>query len=112
MYQYRIEHVKRVRSGDTFELILDLGFGVSTTVSVRLDGSETAEYGTFDRFGKDEGLAAREFTINWFKRDVGQPFTLHTTRDRRGDYYGMVYDSQGVSLSDALVEAELARPVL
>lgn len=111
MYQYRIEHVKRVRSGDTFEMIVDLGFGVSTTVHVRLDGAETAEYGTFDRFGKDEGLAAREFTINWFKRETAQPFTLHTSRDRRGDFYGMIYDAEGQSLSDALIEAELARLV-
>lgn len=111
MYQYRIEHVKKVRSGDTFSFIVDLGFGVSTTVNVRLDGAETAEYGTFDRFGKDEGLAAREFSISWFKRDEAQPFTLHTTRDRRGDIYGTVYDAQGVSLADALIEAELARLV-
>lgn len=111
MYQYAIEHVKRVRNGDTFDLIVDLGFGVSASIAVRLDGAETAEYGTFDRFGKDEGLSAREFAITWFKRDNAGPYTLNTVRDRRGDYYGTIYDAQGMSLADALVEAELARIV-
>jgi len=111
VYQYKIEHVKRVRSGDTFELIVDLGFGVSTTVLVSLEGVETAEYGTLNRNGRDEGLAAREFTLQWLQREEALPLTLHTTRDRRGDFYGLIFDAQGQSLADALLEVELARPV-
>lgn len=109
MYQYKIEHVSKVRSGDALTLVLDLGFQVSTTVSVRLDGVETPEYGSFDRFGKDEGQAARDFTVEWFK--TGAPFVLHTVRDRRGDYYGTVYNSEGKDLSNALLEAKLGRSV-
>lgn len=109
MYQYAIQHVARVRSGDAFHLVLDLGFHVSTTVGVRLETAETPEYGTFDRFGKDEGQAARDFTVEWFK-GTG-PFVLHTTRDRRGDYLGTIYDANGKSLGDALIEAGLARQV-
>lgn len=111
MYQYRIDHVYKVRSGDSFTLFLDLGFGVSASVRLRLEGAETAEYGTLDRTGKDEGLAAREFTLAWFQRPESQPFTVATTKDRRGDLYGTIYDAQGVSLADALIEAELARLV-
>jgi len=110
VYQYKIEHVAKVRSGDTLELIIDLGFKVSTTVTIRLDSAETPEYGSFDRYGKDEGQQARDFTVAWFK-DSETPFTLHTLRDRRGDYFGTVYDAQGVSLGDALVAAGLARTV-
>lgn len=109
MYQYKIEHVSKVRSGDALSLVLDLGFQVSTTVAVRLDGVETAEYGSFDRFGKDEGQAARDFTVEWFKGSG--PFILHTNRDRRGDYYGTVYNANGETLSAALIEAKLGRTV-
>lgn len=109
MYQYRIEHVSKVRSGDALTLVLDLGFQVSTTVSVRLSGVETPEFGSFDRFGKDEGATARDFTVEWFKGIA--PFVLHTVRDRRGDYYGTVYNANGEDLSNALLEAKLGRTV-
>lgn len=110
MYQYRIEHVAKVRSGDTLYLIVDLGFNVSTTIPVRLEGAETAEYGSFDRYGKDEGQTSRDFTVKWFSEDTG-PYTLQTSKDRRGEYLGIVYDGEGNSLADALVEAGLARKV-
>lgn len=110
MYQYKIEHVAKVRSGDTLSLVLDLGFNISTTATVRLDSAETPEYGSFDRYGKDEGLSAREFTVNWLK-EAEAPLTLSTTKDRRGEYLGSLYDAQGNSLADALVKANLARPV-
>jgi endonuclease YncB( thermonuclease family) len=108
VYQYRIEHVKKIRHGDTFELIMDLGFQVSTTVSVRLEHAETPEFGSFDRFGKDEGDEARRFTVTWFQENVG-PFILHTTRDRRGDYLGTVYDANGNSLANDLITKGLGR---
>lgn len=38
--------VLRVIDGDTFEVLIDLGFGVSQKFSVRLDGIDTPEKNT------------------------------------------------------------------
>lgn len=109
MYQYRIEHVRKVKSGDTLSLILDLGFRVSTTADLRLDGAETPEYGSFDRYGKDEGAVARDYTVKWFAEHPA-PFVVHTTKDRRDEFTGTVYDAEGVSLAADLIQEGYGRP--
>jgi endonuclease YncB( thermonuclease family) len=108
MYQYKMAHLRRVRNGDTLTVVLDLGFSVTTQVTVRLTGAETPEYGTFDRFGADEGAAARDYTLSWFKEHPA-PFTVSTDRDRRGDYFGTIYDAEGKSLNEDLVTNNFAR---
>lgn len=47
--------VLRVLDGDTFEILIELGFGVSQKFSVRLDGIDTPETST------DKGKQAKEF---------------------------------------------------
>lgn len=107
MYQYQIEHVQKVTSGDSLHLVVDLGFHISTTVSVSLYGVETPEYGTFDRqSGMDKGQAARDFTVEWFKTHP-QPWILHTNKDRRDGFQrwqGTIMDAEGKSLADDLIE--------
>ena len=111
MYQYQIDHVRKVTNGDTLHLIVDLGFYTSTEVAVRLLGVEVPEFGTFDRQGVDKGAAARNFTIEWFKTQPG-PFILHTTRDRRDGFQrwlGTIFDANGADLNTAISEQGFAK---
>lgn len=47
--------VLRVIDGDTFEALVDLGFGIEQKFKIRLDGVDTPEVNT------DEGKMAKEF---------------------------------------------------
>lgn len=50
--------VTRVIDGDTFEILIELGFGVTQKFHVRLDGIDTPEVST------EKGRMAREYVRN------------------------------------------------
>lgn len=106
MYQYRIERVTRISAGDQLELVVDLGFHLTGKINVILEGIECAEIGEFVD-GKDVGLAARDFVVQWF-REKAQPWTVITrnkVRKTENTWVATILDAQGGALSDALVSA-------
>ena len=48
MYQYKIKKINRIIDGDTVDLDIDLGFGITTTQRVRLLHIDAAEIRTKD----------------------------------------------------------------
>lgn len=103
MYQYQIKEVRQIVAGDRLVLILDLGFHITFQAEVRLSNAETAQYGT-------DGNTARTFTEKFLAPSNG-PFTVQTGKDRRGDYYAQIFNSEGADLGDDLIEAGLGRQV-
>lgn len=104
MYQYRIERVTRIPAGDQLELVVDLGFHLTGKINIILEGVECAEIGEF-MDGKDIGLAARDFVVQWF-REKPQPWTVITrgkVRKTENTWVATILDSTGGALSDALV---------
>lgn len=104
MNQYRIERITRIPAGDQLEMIVDLGFHQTTKIYVILENIECPEIGEFEN-GKDIGLAARDFVVNWF-REKSQPWTVITRRSVKGlrnTWIATVLDSEGGALSDALL---------
>ncbi len=106
MYHYRIDRVTRIRSGDSLEITVDLGFYITGKINIVLEGIECPEIGEFVD-GKDMGLAARDFVVEWF-RENAQPWTVITRSKVRGSentWVATILDTQGGSLSDALLGA-------
>lgn len=102
MYQYTITEVRTVTFGDDLDLKLDLGFGLTYSVGVRLSNAETQKYGP-------KGNQARTFTEKWLAPEHG-PFVVHTAKDRRGNIEAQIFNSEGADLGDDLIAAELGRP--
>lgn len=72
-YVYRAR-LARIIDGDTFVLLVDLGFHVSTTKTIRLRDVNAAEPGT------PAGTAATAFVLDLL---AGKPLLVQSYKDRR-----------------------------
>lgn len=111
MYTYRLLETLRVLDGDTLDARLDLGFGLTATLRIRLRGVDTPELTAPD---PGPGQAARAFTGQWLAaRPAGLVVRTHKATLASagigsggfGRWLGDVMDAQGVSLADALLAA-------
>ena len=110
----RRARVRRVVDGDTFDITVDLGFGTSANIRVRLARANTPEVRGATRV---EGLAATEAVKDWFAaaaRDsnFGEwPIVVETHKAGKFNrWVAEVWSPGGVNLSDWLLEAGLAEP--
>ncbi|WP_449065010.1 hypothetical protein [Planomonospora algeriensis] len=71
--------VAKVVDADTLDLLVDLGFGVSTRVRARLADVYAPELAT------PEGQEAAAFTRSWVEEN-GPEFLVRTFRDRKERY--------------------------
>ena len=60
LYHYELKEIVKIVDGDTFDAIIDLGFGVSIKKRIRLHGINTPECRTRDLKIKAKGLEAKE----------------------------------------------------
>lgn len=111
-YLYKAKVIE-VTDGDTLKLLVDLGFRCSRTVKVRLVGINCDETRGVAE-GTDEytrGRAAKKFVEDWVRRVA---FTrgvfVKTHRDRKSfdRWLGTIYDCDGGSLNELLLEEGLA----
>ena len=111
MYEYRVKIIK-VIDGDTVDVDIDLGFGVTLTDErVRIMGIDTPESRTRDKVEKVFGKAAKQALLDM----LGETSILKTQINRAGeDMIGkfgwilgdFIVDRHGESISvvDALIE--------
>jgi endonuclease YncB( thermonuclease family) len=96
LYQYALRNISVV-DGDTIKADLDLGFGVILAArKIRLEHINCPEKDT------PEGVAAKEFTINW--TSAKDQFVV-VVKNHREDKYGRILGTvvmNGQSLADAL----------
>jgi endonuclease YncB( thermonuclease family) len=93
--------VLRVIDGDTFEVLIDLGFGVSQKFSVRLDGIDTPETTT------SKGKQAKEFV-----KDLIEGKTVILTdcgNEKYGRARASIQLSDGKDLTQLLIEREVGK---
>ena len=69
MYQYKIKKIHRIIDGDTIDVEIDLGFGITLSQRVRLKDIDAAETRTKDLKEKAEGLMAKE----WLEKELSKP---------------------------------------
>lgn len=84
MYQYHA-HILRVIDGDTVSAIVDLGFGTSMTITLRLAGIDAPELST------PEGKAAKQALIEMVEDQVVVVQTIKDRREKYGHYLAVLY---------------------
>ena len=60
MYEYKIKEIVKIVDGDTIDILIDLGFGLTKKERVRLAGIDTPESRTTNLEEKAMGLEAKE----------------------------------------------------
>ena len=84
LYNYKAT-VKRVVDGDTVDVLIDLGFGISYAQRVRLYGINAPETRTRDKVEKKAGLAAKAYLKEILKTNKNKCIII-TTLDKKGKY--------------------------
>lgn len=103
--------VKKVVDGDTFDIIIDLGFDVLKKGRVRLYGVNTPESRTTNLEEKKMGLAAKEFTDQWLIKS-NHKVKIETIIDKKEKYgrvLARVWNDQGQCLNDDIIASGLAQ---
>jgi micrococcal nuclease len=108
LYRYKAI-ITNVVDGDTFDVSIDLGFGVWVTPRVRLLDVGTPEMHTVKHTSEEyqKGVAAREFVVEWLQ-ETGFAVVLVTRQDKgaRGRYLAKVErKSDGADLGEAITAA-------
>ena len=101
--------VLQVIDGDTFRARVPIWLDQTVTVKIRLSGVDTPEMKGKCPAETARAKLARDFAIKWLQQD-----DLRLVNVRYGTYAGRVLataqTADGVSLSQALLQAELAQP--
>lgn len=111
MYEYKVTRLVDVVDGDTIDVQIDLGFDVSFTSRVRLNGIDTPESRTLDLNEKKLGLDAKF----WLKKKLegAKKIVIRTQKTDSGEKYGrilatLVINDEPTSLNDQMVKAGYA----
>lgn len=85
MYEYRIKEFIKIYDGDTVTILIDLGFGVYRTETIRLLYIDTPELRGDER---EEGLKSRDRLRQIIADAIleGKSITVKTIQDKKGKY--------------------------
>ena len=112
MYHYKIKKIERIVDGDTLDVSIDLGFGVTLSHRVRLKDVDAAEIRTKDLTEKAEGLAAKV----WIEKELSREgeWVIETTKeDKYGRILGTLYlVGDPVTLNERMLNEGIAKPYL
>ena len=108
MYTYKIKTIKKVVDGDTVDIDIDLGFGLTISQRIRLKGINAAESRTQNEEEKKKGLAAKE----WLKKELSKPgeWIIETFKDDKyGRMLGTLYlVGEPVTINEKMINEGLA----
>lgn len=112
MYTYKIKKINRVIDGDTIDVDIDLGFSITITQRVRLQGIDAAETRTKDLVEKEKGLAAKE----WLEKELSREgeWIIETTKeDKYGRILGTLYlVGDPVTVNERMLNEGIAGPYI
>jgi micrococcal nuclease len=112
MYNYKIKKINKVVDGDTIDLDIDLGFGITITQRVRLKGINTAETKTLNLEEKAKGLVAKE----WLKTELSKKgeWIIETFKeDKYGRILGTLYlVGDPVTINERMLNEGIAKPFM
>jgi micrococcal nuclease len=112
MYNYKIKKINKVVDGDTVDLDIDLGFGITITQRVRLKGINAAETKTLNLEEKTKGLVAKE----WLKTELSKngDWTIQTFKeDKYGRILGTLYlVGEPVTVNERMINEGIAKPFM
>ena len=88
MYQYRIKKIEKVIDGDTFVCVVDLGFNIGLTQTVRLVGINAPEIHTLNEDVKKFGLRAKQKLQEYLSK--GPEIIIETQKPDSTEKYGRI----------------------
>lgn len=111
MYNYKAT-VKRVVDGDTVDLIVDLGFGVTFVDRFRLSGIDTPEIYQKARDSAEyiAGMKAKERVLQLMPE--GSTVEITTFKDKKdlhGRYIAEIFNTEHLNINATLLAEGLAR---
>ena len=110
MYTYKIKKINRVIDGDTIDVDIDLGFSITITQRVRLQGIDAAETRTKDLVEKEKGLAAKAWLEKELSRE-GEWIIITTKEDKYGRILGTLYlVGDPVTVNERMLNEGIAEP--
>lgn len=112
MYQYKIKKITRIVDGDTVDLDIDLGFGITVSHRIRLKGINAPETKTLDLEEKNKGIQARL----WLEKELSRSgeWIIETTKeDKYGRMLGTLYlVGDPVTVNERMLNEGIARPYM
>lgn len=112
MYTYKIEKINRIIDGDTIDVTINLGFGITVSQRIRLKGINAAETRTLNLEEKKKGLDAKE----WLKKELSGEgeFIIKTFKeDKYGRILGILYhENELISINDKMLNEKIVKPYL
>ncbi len=107
MYKYNAK-IGRIVDGDTVDIVIDLGFKITTNQRIRLKGINTPETYNVKKDSEEykKGLAAKEFVIQRITANNYEA-VIDTDKDtgKYGRYIATIWlADSSTSLNDELVE--------
>lgn len=112
MYQYKIKRITRIIDGDTIDLDVDLGFGITLSYRVRLKGINAAETKTLNVEEKKKGIEAKL----WLEKELSREgeWIIETTKeDKYGRILGTLYLSgDATTVNEKMLNEGIAKPYL
>jgi micrococcal nuclease len=110
MYQYKVKKINRVIDGDTVDLDIDLGFGVTLSHRVRLKGINAAETRTLNAEEKTKGLVAKA----WLEKELSREgeWIIETTKeDKYGRILGTLHVADDpITVNERMLSEGIAEP--
>ena len=112
MYEYSAK-VDRVVDGDTVDLHVDLGFGITIKERFRLYGINAPETRTRDQDEKIRGMEAKKWLAD--KLHNSNNLRIRTVKDKKGKFGRylctlILHDQDGgIDLNKEMVELKLAK---
>lgn len=97
-YTYKAD-VTRIIDGDTYEMLVDLGFGVHAKQTIRLEGVDTPELNSKDSFEKAFALYVTE-CVHDFMFLEGFKVVIKTKYDKTFARYVASVSANGVDLAE------------
>ncbi len=114
MYKYKVK-VDRIVDGDTIDVVVDLGFKITTHQRIRLEGINTPETYNVKKNSEEyrKGMEAKNFVVGRIEANNYEAI-IETEKytGKFGRYIGIVWlADSSVSLNDELVNNGLAKVV-
>ena len=111
MYEY-LAMVNNVVDGDTIDVTIDLGFGISQKQRVRLFGMNTPELHSQNKLERQNAICAKTFLE---EQVGGQVVRLKSAKpkDKYGRYLAEVWLTDGLqakSVNEHMIQVGLAKP--
>ncbi len=110
-YIYRVKEVLKIVDGDTIDANIDLGFDISLTKRVRLNGIDTPESRTTDLKEKALGLEVKEWLKHKLEgaKDILIKTQLPDSTEKYGRILGNLYiNNESLSLNEQMVNTGYA----